>query len=157
MGKRVKRLTMFKADHPWLAERREVLERLVAKDLATVRKSGAISVFPAVAAEELDDEEREVIYRLLGYEAPDADKPLIAKRAGVVGGRAAIAGTRIPVWQIIHAHREGATAADLRRMHGLSDEQIRQALAYAEAHPEEIERDIFDNEQVARLAGRDAA
>ena len=157
MAGRINRMTMFRADHPWLAERREVLRRLEDKDLVSVHGNGAISAVPAAAAEELDNDEREVIYRLLGYQVPDEDKPLIAKRAGLVGGRAAVAGTRIPVWQIIHARREGATAADLRRGHGLSDAQIHQALAYAEAHPEEIERDIFDNEQAARLAGRDAA
>lgn len=153
MAKRVKRLTMFKADRPPFSDKRDLVDRLVQKDLLNIGEDQVISIFPSAAAEELDREEREIVYKLLGYDTPDPDKPLIAKRAGVVGGRAAVAGTRVPVWQIVNSERQGVSRCELRMQSGLSDEQIGQALAYAEAHQEEIDRDIFENDLAASLAG----
>ena len=157
LARRVKRVTMYKADQPPFSAMETVLRRLEARDLAKIAEDKSISVFPAAAAEELDSGERLAVYRLLGYEAPDEDKPLIAKRAGVVGGRAAVAGTRIPVWQIANCERNGVSLRELRMQYGLSDRQISQALAYAEQHEEEINRDVFENERVAMLAGAERA
>jgi uncharacterized protein (DUF433 family) len=147
MPKRIKRITIYRKDHPWLSAREAVLDRLRERDLLSVRGNGTISVYPFAAAEDLSDEEREVVYFLLGYEQPDPQStPLIVRRAGVVGGRALIAGTHIPVWRLAQASDEGATPADLRRAIGLSEEEIRQALVYAQEHQDEIRRDILDNE-----------
>jgi len=150
MPERVKRITMFKADEPPFDKYGAELGSLKEKDLVAVRDDGTISVCPAAAAEDISNPERQVIYRLLGYEATDDATPLIAKRAGVVGGRAAVAGTRIPVWQVAQALEAGADSADFREQFGLSDEQIAQATAYADAHPDEIRRDIFDNAVTSR-------
>ncbi len=151
MPKRIKRLTIYKTDAEWLRDRGAVLEGLVKRDLIGIAANGTISVFPAAAAEEdLTQQERETIYHLLGYVAPDPDTPLIAKRPGVVGGRAAVAGTRISVWQIAGAVRHGVSRRELRMQMGLSDEQLTQALAYAEDHAEEIDRDLLDNEVAAQ-------
>jgi uncharacterized protein (DUF433 family) len=146
MPKRVKRVTMYKSDA--FAPQAPVLQRLRDRDLVSIRANGAISVFPVAAQEDLDAEEREVIYRLLRYTVPDPDKPLIIKRPGLVGGRAALAGTRTPVWQVVNGRRLGASDYDLRRHYGVSDEALRHVFAYHEAHREEIEGDIFDNEQI---------
>ena len=97
----LKRPTIFRADAPWLQDRRAAVQSLVNKDLLAIEDDGAIVVSGAAPSEEdLEPEERVVVYRRLGYTVPDADLPLIAKRAGVVGGRAAIAGRRIGVWEI---------------------------------------------------------
>jgi len=157
MAKRMKRATMYRADRPPFCQWAPVLHALQVKDLVAIAEDEAVSVFPAAAGEELEPVEREVIYRLLGYEAPDDDKPLIAKRPGVVGGRAAIAGTRIPVWQIANATRHGVSPRELRMQYGLSDAQLAQALAYAANHEEEIDRDVFENQRVLALAGAIAA
>jgi uncharacterized protein (DUF433 family) len=62
-----------------------------------------------------------------------------------VGGCAAVAGTRIPVWQIVNSERQGIPRSELRMQSGLSDAQIEQAIAYAQTHREEVDRDIFEN------------
>lgn len=150
MAKRIKRVTIYRTDDPRLAGRKAILEASRKRDLISVSKRGVVSVYPGATAEELSPKEREVLYLLLGYLQPDPDKPLIIKRAGLVGGRAVIAGTRIPVWRVAAALREGATIADIRRATGLSDAQIEQARVYAEEHRDEIEMDILDNELAAR-------
>jgi uncharacterized protein (DUF433 family) len=144
---RIKRIVMQKVDA--LDERqRAALARLEAADLAMVREDGTISVFPGAAAEEdLEPPERQLVYLLMGYEQPEPDLPWVVKRAGIVGGRAAIAGTRTPVWRIVYWLRTGMSRRELRMQTGLGDEQIDQALRYAEIprYAAEIERDVFDN------------
>lgn len=72
--------------------------------------------------------------------------PGVEKIPGVCGGSACIAGTRIPVWGLEEARRLGATEAQLLLNYlTLRAEDLAQAWAYAEAHPEEIERDIREN------------
>ena len=147
MARRVKRITIYKADHPWLAERQAALERLRRRDLVGVGRDKSISVSPAILDEPLDAEEREVVYKLLGY-TWDRRYPLIAKRAGMAGGRAAIAGRRTPVWRIAHRVRSGDTPAAVAAELELEVSQVEQALRYAASHRDEIEQDLLDNQQV---------
>lgn len=142
----VKRVTMYTPrDFPGSAG---VLQHLAERDLVSVNEDDSlISVAVLAPLAPLDDEERAAVYRLLRYAVPDSDKPLVVKRPALVGGRAAIAGTRTPVWHIVNAHRQGASQYDLRKQFGLSDEAIGQALAYYDAHQEEIDADIFENER----------
>jgi len=156
MPKRVKRITIYRTDHPWLAERQAALERLRRRDLVGVARDKSVSVSPGVFAERLDAEEREVVYKLLGY-AWDRRYPLIAKRAGMVGGRAAVAGRRLPVWQIVGLERQGYAPAQLMAEFGLSPDELHQALGYARRHREEIEQDILDQERSASLLAEVAA
>ena len=152
MPQRVKRITMYRREQ--FAGQEETLDRLQGRDLIGIHEEDhSISVFPAAAAEPLDEHERPIIYRLLGYSIADDETPLIIKRAALVGGRAAIAGTRTPVWHLVNSRRQGSSDADLRRHYGLSDEQLRQAFTYYDRHTEEIDRDIFDNETVYGLIG----
>lgn len=73
------------------------------------------------------------------------DTAAISKMPGVCGGRACIAGTRITVWGLVEYRRLGLDAI-LEATPGLSREQLAAALRYAEAHADEIARDIQDNQ-----------
>ncbi len=71
----------------------------------------------------------------------------ISKTAGVCGGAACIAGTRIPVWLLVEARRLGMSEAQLLSDYPhLSAADLVNAWAYAEAYPEEIEAAIQQNE-----------
>ncbi|MBI3608468.1 MAG: DUF433 domain-containing protein [Nitrospirae bacterium] len=75
--------------------------------------------------------------------------PGIVFTEGVKGRRARVAGTGIEVWEMIAAyHSVGKNAARLRRAyHWLTDQQLRSALGYYKAYPEEIDRLITANEE----------
>jgi len=71
----------------------------------------------------------------------------IEKTAGVCGGSARIAGTRIPVWQLVEARKLGTGEAQLLLdFPGLSAEDLVNAWSYARSHPEEISAEIHENE-----------
>lgn len=66
------------------------------------------------------------------------------------GGRVArIAGTGLEVFEVVQAYRsvENSWARLREAFHWLSDLQLRAALAYADAYPEEIEERIRRDEQ----------
>lgn len=67
---------------------------------------------------------------------------------GPSGRRARVAGTGIEVWEIIATYR--SVHRSLRRLqrayHWLSEPQLRAALGYYKAYPEEIEQQIARNE-----------
>ncbi len=66
------------------------------------------------------------------------------------GGRVArVAGTGLEVFEIVQAHRsvENSWQRLKESFHWLSDTQLRAALAYAEAYPEEIQQRIRRDEQ----------
>ncbi len=66
------------------------------------------------------------------------------------GGRVArIAGTGLEVFEVVQAYRgmENSWPRLKEAFHWLSDMQLRAALAYAEAYPEEIEEQIRRDEQ----------
>ena len=68
---------------------------------------------------------------------------------GTVGRRARVAGAGIEVWEIIAAYQ--SVKKDSRRLqkayHWLSPEQLRAALAYYSAYPQEIDRQIEKNQR----------
>ena len=73
--------------------------------------------------------------------------PGIEVTPGVSGGEPCIASTRIPVWVLEQARRLGTIDADLLRAYPvLRAEDLANAWAYVRAHPEEIERQIRNNE-----------
>ena len=71
----------------------------------------------------------------------------IEKTQGVCGGAARIAGTRIPVWQLVEARDMGASEAqlllDYPRLRALN---LVEAWQYAEEHHAEIAAEIANNE-----------
>ncbi|HMQ52377.1 MAG TPA: DUF433 domain-containing protein [Anaerolineae bacterium] len=73
--------------------------------------------------------------------------PGIEKTPGVVGGEARIVRTRIPVWVLENYRRLGWREAKiLENYPTLRAVDLVNAWAYAEAHPQEIEQAIQENE-----------
>jgi uncharacterized protein (DUF433 family) len=73
--------------------------------------------------------------------------PGIESRPEVCGGEPRIVRTRIPVWVLVQARRLGTSEADLLRAYPtLRAEDLANAWAYYRAHPDEIDRQIRENE-----------
>lgn len=74
--------------------------------------------------------------------------PGIESTPTVCGGEPCIAGTRIPVWLLERGRQLGSREADLLRAYPtLRAQDLVNAWAYVETHPEEIEQQIHDNEE----------
>jgi uncharacterized protein (DUF433 family) len=64
----------------------------------------------------------------------------ITKTPGVMGGDACIVGTRLPVWLFVSLRRQGASDSELLNFYpNLSAADLVNVWAYADAHPDEIE------------------
>jgi uncharacterized protein (DUF433 family) len=75
------------------------------------------------------------------------ESPVIEKTKGVCVGAARIAGTRIPVWQLVESRDLGVSEAQLLLDYpGLRAEDLVNAWSYAKSHREEIEAEIHENE-----------
>lgn len=73
--------------------------------------------------------------------------PGIESRPEVCGGEPCVVRTRIPVWLLVQARRLNTSEADLLRAYPtLRAEDLANAWAYHRVHPEEIERQIQENE-----------
>jgi uncharacterized protein (DUF433 family) len=73
--------------------------------------------------------------------------PGIESRPDVCGGEPCIVRTRIPVWLLVQARRLNTSESDLLRAYPtLRAEDLANAWAYSRAHPEEIDRQIQENE-----------
>lgn len=66
----------------------------------------------------------------------------VTKTPEMCEGRARIAGTNVPVWMIVDASTRGATNEDMELHWHVTHDQIEDALAYYDAHPDEIEEDL---------------
>ena len=79
---------------------------------------------------------------------PDPAFPLIVSTPDVCGGDPRIVRSRIPVWSIERMRQLGGTdAVILANYPSLRDVHLVQAWAYADAHRDEIERAIRENEE----------
>jgi uncharacterized protein (DUF433 family) len=78
---------------------------------------------------------------------PSFVEALVDRTAGVAGGSAHIARTRIPVW-VLEGYRRLGWADDqiLESFPALRPIDLLAAFAYAEEHRAEIDREITDNE-----------
>lgn len=78
--------------------------------------------------------------------------PGIVFADGPTGRRARIAGTGLDVWEVIATYKslEGDPERLRRAYHWLSEPQLRAALGYYAAYPEEIEAQIRRNEAWTR-------
>jgi uncharacterized protein (DUF433 family) len=84
----------------------------------------------------------QVVARDLGDASPGIDS-----RPDVCGGEPCIVRTRIPVWLLVQARRQGASEADLLQWYPtLRAEDLVNAWAYYRAHQREIDQQIHDNE-----------
>jgi uncharacterized protein (DUF433 family) len=71
----------------------------------------------------------------------------IESRANINGGEACVVRTRIPVWLLVSMRQAGASEADLLREYpSLRAEDLTNAWAYAHAYPNEIAKNIEQNE-----------
>ena len=67
---------------------------------------------------------------------------------GVCGGAPRIAGTRVPVWVLEQYRRQGMPEAEvLANFPTLRAADLVNAWKYVDEHPDEIERQIFENEE----------
>lgn len=74
----------------------------------------------------------------------------ITKTPGVCGGSACLRGRRIPVWGLVEHKRLGATDAEILQsiQEPPTQEDLDAAWAYAEAHSEEIEQEVWLNDAI---------
>lgn len=73
--------------------------------------------------------------------------PGIESNPGVCGGEPCLVRTRIPVWLLVQARRQGVSEAELLQSYPtLRAEDLTNAWAYARSHWKEIERQIRENE-----------
>jgi len=73
--------------------------------------------------------------------------PGIEQTPGVVGGEPTIVRTRIPVWLLVQARKLGSSEADILRAYpSLRAEDLINTWAYYDAHRDEIEKQIIENE-----------
>jgi len=75
-------------------------------------------------------------------------EPLIRKTPGVCGGDACIRFTRIPVWLLVEYRRIGTSDQTLLEAYpdSLTQTDLDASWAYFAAHPQEIERNIWENQ-----------
>jgi uncharacterized protein (DUF433 family) len=73
--------------------------------------------------------------------------PGIESSPGISGGEPCIVRTRIPVWLLVQARKQGANEAEiLGSFPQLTAEDLTNAWAYHRAHRDEIDQQIRDNE-----------
>lgn len=79
-----------------------------------------------------------------------AEHGYIERTDGRVGGRAAIKGTRIPVWAVVELYQSGLTPEEILAHYlQLTLSRIFDALGYFDDHRREIEEDIAANQPKA--------
>ncbi|HEY5040693.1 MAG TPA: DUF433 domain-containing protein [Verrucomicrobiae bacterium] len=75
---------------------------------------------------------------------------IIEATPGICGGRARLAGTRVPVHRIARYHQLGYAPEEMLGMvNSLSLSQIYAALAYALANPDEIQASLREEDDLA--------
>ena len=73
--------------------------------------------------------------------------PGIDRTPGISGGDPVIVRTRIPVWLLVQAKKSGASDADILKAYpNLRAEDLANAWNYFQAHHQEIESQILENE-----------
>lgn len=74
--------------------------------------------------------------------------PGIESDPKVCGGSACIVRTRIPVWLLENAIRQGISESDILRCYpSLRADDLTNAWAYSRSHRDEIKREIQENEE----------
>jgi uncharacterized protein (DUF433 family) len=127
----------------------------------TVQKSLRLPQDVARRIEEIADESRRDFSSVTNEMLSEAVRmrrcPGIVFADGPTGRHARIAGTGIAVWELVRTYR--AVGDDRDRLgkayHWLSNDQVRAALGYYAAHPDEIDRrierdDAWTAERLAR-------
>lgn len=77
----------------------------------------------------------------------DEATPGIDRDPAICGGEPCIIRTRIPVWVLVQSKRLGVSEADILKSYPtLRAEDLVHAWAYEQSHPDEIARQIAENE-----------
>lgn len=72
----------------------------------------------------------------------------VTKTPGVCGGRACVRGHRIPVWGLVRFRQLGADDARILQAYpSINAEDLEAAWHFYSANRDEIENDIFENEE----------
>lgn len=101
-------------------------------------------------AESYGRDERELLDELVEESVRMREFPGIVFRDGPAGRRAHVVGTGMDVWQIVEGYRANGADAEATLSTGkISEHDLRLALAYCEAHPEEIDRMTEENSRPA--------
>jgi uncharacterized protein (DUF433 family) len=78
--------------------------------------------------------------------------PHVLRIKDICGGRDIITGTRIPVWSIIKWYKLGLSVEEvMREFPHLTPSQVHDAFSYYYDNPEEIKKDITENENESSL------
>ncbi|MBI4202305.1 MAG: DUF433 domain-containing protein [Chloroflexi bacterium] len=123
-----------------------------AENMNTVQKSLRVPVEVSQAIEEMAETSRRDFSSVANELLTEAVKmrrcPGVTFGDGPAGRRARIAGTGLEVWEVVAAYK--AMGQDWRRLQALyawlTESQLRAALGYYTAYPEEVERHIARNE-----------
>ena len=79
--------------------------------------------------------------------APKLAFEYIVKEPDYCSGKAAIGATRVRVYDVVHLHKQGKTADEIRVEYpDLTHAQIYAALAYYHDHKDEIEAELAEDE-----------
>jgi uncharacterized protein (DUF433 family) len=75
------------------------------------------------------------------------DFPGIESSSDICGGEPCVGRTRIPVWVLEQARRQGSSEEELLHVYpSLRAEDLAKAWAYIQVHPQEIDDQIRENE-----------
>jgi uncharacterized protein (DUF433 family) len=97
----------------------------------------------------LTPQDRDRVFESLDQRPDETRFPSIVKTPGVCGGSARLIRTRIPVWILERYRQLGANDQDiLRNYPSLQASDLNQAWMYVNSNPDEIEREIQENEEV---------
>ena len=81
-------------------------------------------------------------------ENPAVDQSRIVATPGICGGSARVCGTRIPVWGLEVGRRVGRSGKNLLRAYpALTVADLEAAWRYVDAHREQIEAEIRENDR----------
>jgi uncharacterized protein (DUF433 family) len=77
----------------------------------------------------------------------EATTSRITKTPGVCGGDACLRGTRYTIWGLVESQKLGASDTQMLAAHpSLTTQDLQAAWDYYRAHPNEIERALWENE-----------
>ncbi len=94
----------------------------------------------------LSPQERAVLVRSLGAGFCEGDDG-VESTPGVCGGAACLVRTRIPVWVLEQMRRQGIAESEILRSYpALQARDLVHAWDYAAGHPDEMDREISENE-----------
>jgi uncharacterized protein (DUF433 family) len=122
-------------------------QRLKAPGALRQKASKKTAKPPRTRAAGLGNGEPAIKRTTADVEPAGANSRLVTRKRGVCGGVPIVARTRIPIWVLVRARQAGIADAELLLDYPqLSRRHLKAAWTYAEAHAEEIDRQVAENE-----------